>query len=256
MALMKKIALKDQYVQVPNETAKACQSTLSLQAVGLLVNLWSYDIETWELHKTELYNRFVKNKETSVRNAWDELVAANYIIEFKYRVGKKWEYEYLYRITPFSEEEKEEQLAECVELTGVSSTLDFQDLKKKTSKCTPQNHDISNINKRNINKQNKNKQNKKFVNKEIPQNDLVNIINEFYSEYAPGRWSKEQWKTIANKMAFDLIDDDGIFRKAFDEYSYIKGVWENIAHHHDLKTGKKSFEYNGTEIPYYDWLNE
>ncbi|MFE7150710.1 hypothetical protein ACFVIJ_09870, partial [Heyndrickxia sporothermodurans] len=94
---------------VPTATAQAVQKNnekpISLQALGLLVNLLSYPT-TWELHKTELYKRFGKNKEESVKSAWNDLMSANYIIEFKYRVGKKWEYVYYFRKVPFSPEEK------------------------------------------------------------------------------------------------------------------------------------------------------
>ena len=150
MAKMKKYALKEKYVQVPNETAHAVEKRtpekdqLSLQALGLIVNLWSYNVEEWELHKTELYKRYARNKKTSVTSAWDELVEANYIIEFKYREGKSWEYVYIYRIEPFSEEERKQILAESVEEYGVSSTSDFQQLKINSSFSTVQNQHISN----------------------------------------------------------------------------------------------------------------
>ncbi|MDY7965754.1 hypothetical protein U0F29_32460, partial [Bacillus thuringiensis] len=119
-ARMKKMKLEKEYVQVPNETAVAVETRnnneipedcLSLQALGLIVNLWSYNTEEWELHKTELYKRYGKNKEVSVKNAWKELMDANYIIEYKFRVGKKWDYEYYYRIKPFTDEERKEILA-------------------------------------------------------------------------------------------------------------------------------------------------
>ncbi|PEN09700.1 hypothetical protein [Bacillus pseudomycoides] len=141
MAKMKKWRLEREYVQVPNETAVAVElresepeECISLQALGLIVNLWSYNTEEWELHKTELYKRYGKNKEVSVKNAWKELMDANYIIEYKFRVGKKWDYEYYYRITPFTAEEREEILAFAEKEHGQIWGLDFQDLKMKTSK--------------------------------------------------------------------------------------------------------------------------
>lgn len=134
MAKMRKWKLEREFVQVPNETALAPEETISLQALGLIVNLWSYNTETWELHKTELYKRYVKNKEVSVKSAWNELMEAGYIIEYKYRVGKKWEYEYYYRITPFTAEERAEILEFAKEEHGEIWGLDFQDLKMKTSK--------------------------------------------------------------------------------------------------------------------------
>lgn len=149
MARMKKARLEREYVQVPNETAKSVEEKnnpkpVSLEALGLLVNLWSYDVGSWELHKTELYKRYAKNKKTSVTSAWNELVESNYIIEFKFRNGRKWEYVYIYNIRPFSEEEKQKEIDECVDEYGVSSTSDFQQLKFNSSKRTVQNPQISN----------------------------------------------------------------------------------------------------------------
>ena len=61
------------------------------------------------------------------------------MIEFKYRVGKKWEYEYLYDITPYTPEEKNIIWLEETEKHGKIWGLDFQDpqnedLKLRTSK--------------------------------------------------------------------------------------------------------------------------
>lgn len=122
---------------VPISTAQAVQKNnekpISLQALGLLVNLLSYPT-TWELHKTELYKRFGKNKEDSVKSAWNDLMAANYIIEFKYRVGKKWEYVYYFRKVPFSPEEKAQILDRAKVEYGEIWGLDFQVLKMETRK--------------------------------------------------------------------------------------------------------------------------
>lgn len=122
---------------VPIETAQAVQENrqnpISLEALGLLVNLLSYP-SSWELHKTELYKRFANNKESSVRSAWNDLINANYIIEFKYRVGRKWEYVYYFRKVPFSPVEKAEILTNAEKEYGEIWGLDFQDLKMKTSK--------------------------------------------------------------------------------------------------------------------------
>lgn len=91
------------FEMIPRTTLQ--DSSISLQALGLLVNVCSYP-DTWQIYKTELYKRFDKNKETSVRNAWKELIEAGYVMEKKYRKGRKWEYEYAIRTTPFTEEEK------------------------------------------------------------------------------------------------------------------------------------------------------
>lgn len=127
----------DNQIVLPVATAQAVQGNkdnpISLEALGLLVNLLSYPT-TWELHKTELYKRFAKNKETSVKSAWSDLMDSNYIIEFKYRVGKKWEYVYYFRKVPFTAEEKSTILTNAEKEYGEIWGLDFQDLKMETSK--------------------------------------------------------------------------------------------------------------------------
>lgn len=136
MAKMIQVPYKSDII-VPIETAQAVQENrenpISLQALGLLVNLLSYP-STWDLHKTELYKRFEKNKEDSVKSAWNDLIEANYIIEFKYRSGKKWEYVYYFRKAPFSPEEKAEILDTAKNEFGEIWGLDFQVLKMETRK--------------------------------------------------------------------------------------------------------------------------
>lgn len=124
-------------ITVPVATAQAVQENrdnpISLEALGLLVNLISYP-PTWELHKTELYKRFAKHGERSVKAAWNDLMAANYIIEFRYRVGRKWEYVYYFRKVPFTVEEKAEILAAAEKEYGAIWGLQNADLKMKSSK--------------------------------------------------------------------------------------------------------------------------
>ncbi|MCP3032339.1 hypothetical protein LF817_13405 [Halobacillus sp. A1] len=67
----------DYNIVIPVATAQAPQkntsnnisdTSLSLKTLGLLVNLLSYPT-TWELHKTELYKRFIKDGQKSVSTA-------------------------------------------------------------------------------------------------------------------------------------------------------------------------------------------
>lgn len=126
-------------VSLPVEVAQSVQANkenpISLEALGLLVNLISYP-SNWELHKTELYKRYAKNKETSVTNAWRDLINARYIVEYKYRSGKKWEYVYYFRKVPFSPEEIDIILDTAEKEHGEVWGLDFPDLKMKTSKSS------------------------------------------------------------------------------------------------------------------------
>ena len=127
----------DYTITLPIATAQAVQKNndnpVSLKALGLLVNLLSYP-STWELHKTELYKRFEKDGEKSVKAAWNDLIDANYIIEFRYRVGKKYEYVYYFRKVPFTNEEKTEILTNAEKEYGEIWGLQNGDPKMETSK--------------------------------------------------------------------------------------------------------------------------
>lgn len=118
---------------VPRETLQ--DKRLSLQAIGLLVNVCSYP-EDWKLHKTELYKRYEKNKERSVKSAWDELLEAGYVMEKKFRNGRKWEYEYAIRMTPFTEQEK-------ILFMGTKEEKEQKNVQPlRTAFCRPQNEDF------------------------------------------------------------------------------------------------------------------
>ena len=81
------------------------------------------------MHKTELYKRFTHNKKTSVTRAWKFLIEAGYIIKFKYRDGKRWEYVYYLNILPYTEEEKLILWQEATEEYGEIWGLEFEELK-------------------------------------------------------------------------------------------------------------------------------
>lgn len=76
---------------------------LSLQAIGLLCNLSSMP-DSWTVYKTELYKRYGKNGRTSVQNAWNELVDNNYIVQFRKRNGRKYDYYYYFSQEKFTAE--------------------------------------------------------------------------------------------------------------------------------------------------------
>jgi hypothetical protein len=136
MAIASKFISHEKFTQLPNSTIKMTygeNAKISLQALGLLIDLWSYNQETWDLHKTEVYRRYGKNGRTSISNAWDELVEARFILEFKYRKGRKWDYVYIINSKPITDEEYKEAMAQAVDIYGVDSTVDFQHLKLKSS---------------------------------------------------------------------------------------------------------------------------
>jgi len=187
MAIMRKHKQEKDYVQVSNKTALAPETrtpekSISLQALGLIVNLWSYDVESYEVHKTQLYNRFTLNKETSVKNAWAELVEARYILEYKVRVGKKYEYEYIYNIVPFSPEQIADYDRQITDEYGKFWGLDFQDLKMETSKCGPQKPEILKTKeKKDLKKEKLNKKNNKLASLD-DMNSVDLILKKIFPE--------------------------------------------------------------------------
>jgi hypothetical protein len=194
-------------VQVPISTAQAVQKdqeqSISLDALGLLVNLLSYPT-TWELHKTELYKRFAQHGERSVKSAWNSLVDANYIIEFRYRVGKKWEYVYYFRKVPFSPEEKAGILDNAEKEYGEIWGLQNEDHKKETSK--------GRVNQKNI------------LNTDIYKNkDINKDIDDDKRTSSPVHSEEELNTLISNfyeEVKYDLTDRSfkSVVRKVLDKY--------------------------------------
>lgn len=115
MSIIKNINNVKPFESIPRELLQQCDKKrsntnnkpLSLQAIGLLCNLQSYP-EDWELHKTELYNRYEKNGRRQIQNAWNELVDANYIIQFKIYDGNKLDYYYYFSVNPITDEQIKE----------------------------------------------------------------------------------------------------------------------------------------------------
>lgn len=212
-------------VSVPIETAQSVQGNrenpISLEALGLLVNLLSYPT-TWELHKTELYKRFAKNKETSVRSAWKDLMGTGYIIEFKYRIGKKYEYVYYLRKVPFTAEEQTNILENARNEYGEVWGLDFQDLKMETSKPRA-NKDLI-LNKNTILNTDDDKRTSPHVHNNGIQ-DLKEEVKEINAEVVA---TAEDPETIVNELRALTKDDlptvsfNAVVRKVTDMYEQNK----------------------------------
>lgn len=134
-------------------------------------------------------------------------------------------------------------------------------------KLTPNNNKINNnkfsnneiVNLQIVNLQEKGINN--FLNKNDFKISLIDACNSFYTEFSPGRWNKQAWNTIVNKFVEETINNNRNETIPADKilgyaYQSIKG----IAHKHDIKYGKKKFEYpkfnDGSKIPYYNWLAE
>jgi hypothetical protein len=196
-------------ISVPVGTAQAVQENnenpISLQALGLLVNLLSYPTK-WELHKTELYKRFAKNGEASVVTAWNDLMKANYIIEFKYRTGKKWDYVYYFRKVPFTAEEKAEILDTATKEYGEIWGLDFPDLKMGTSKPrgnqkTILNKDpILNTNNNKIDNDDDKRTSPSGEDSAIHNDESINLIISNLWEVVKDELSERSFKAVVRKV--------------------------------------------------------
>lgn len=222
---MKKRTFEREYVQVPNETAQASQvyinkklneNPIPLESEGLLLNLWSYDYEKFDLNKTELYKRFAYNKERSVKRAWKFLIDAGYMIEYKYRVGKKWEYEYIFNILPYTEEQRQIIWQEAIEEYGEIWGLEFEDCKMKSSNCGLQTVEESNtLLKQDLIKAKQTKtKDKNFVNKGLE--NLPEKNSEIKEELNPSTENFD-WRSQTAKMQKEFNEHLANKRKEHQE---------------------------------------
>lgn len=133
MSIIKNINSVKPFESIPRELLQQCDKKrsnqdnkpLSLQAIGLLCNLQSYP-ENWELHKQN-YIIVMKNGRRQIQNAWNELVDANYIVQFKVYDGNKLDYYYYFSVSPITED----QIKELEEFHNSESLKRFE-LKDKT----------------------------------------------------------------------------------------------------------------------------
>lgn len=264
----------DNHIVLPVATAQAVQENskkpISLEALGLLVNLLSYP-STWELHKTELYKRFAKHGERSVKAAWNDLMNANYIIEFRYRSGKKYEYVYYFRKVPFTDEEKAEILANAENEYGEIWGLQNADLKMKTSNRRGNQKNLLNKNLL-LNTNNKyidNIDDDKRTEGSTNHNDeSINLIISNFREATKDELSNRSYNAVVRKVV-DKYNQGKV--NSFRDY-LITALTNKIVEldlrrqkdkaKQDLAADKKQIvtnKLNNLEIgkvPFYNWLEE
>lgn len=217
MANARRRSFQEQYLQVPNSTAKAPETRnndkpISLGALGLIVNICSYS-DNWELNKTELYKRFGLDKERTVHKMWDELIEARYIVEYKYRVGKKWKYVYIYDIVPYTSEqiaiiwqEGIEEFGEIKTLKNVDIKGSLEDLILKSSNCRPQNVGVKKYKGiKNKQTKNKTKDHEEEERARAEENFEINnfAFKEFVKEFEtcmPNYYDNEAYNRIYQEM--------------------------------------------------------
>lgn len=261
----------DNQIILPIETAQAVQknreNNISLEALGLLVNLLSYPT-TWELHKTELYSRFAKHGEKSVRSAWKSLEESNYIIEFKYRVGKKYEYVYYFRKVPFTASEKAEILDMAEKEYGEIWTLRFGESKVETPKGRVNQKTLLNKNPllNNTKKDIRNNDDDKRIENE----EEINLIISNLREVTKDELSERSFKSIVRKVV-DKYSQGKV--NSFRDYlatALIKKIEELELRRIQDKTKQEIVESDKAAreerirntdvtrkiVPFYNWLEE
>lgn len=201
------------YEVIPRELLQACDTNtkynkgLSLQAIGLLCNLQSY-ADSWEIHKTELYKRYTKNKERSIKRAWDELVENDYIMQFKIRDGKKNSYVYLFNLIPFAEED----IKKAEKMVGGKAIKSFEHREQEEDLsltfCSPQNEDLK---MKSSKRQDNRIQIKENTNKDITEenNTNDNNVNESYEKNEETNENSHSDHSIhhtPNKVAIDFYE--------------------------------------------------
>ena len=271
----------DAIVSLPKRTAQDVQkeilkekneSPLSLSALGLLLNLCSYP-PTWELHKTELYERFGQDGERAVKTAWNDLIDKRYIVEYRYRSGKKWEYVYHYRRVPYSPEEKAKILDTAAkEYSGIWG-LQNADLKMKTSKRRG-NQDLllnKTFNKTNINN------NKEYIDDDkrtegpaIHNDEQINLIISNLREVISDDLSDRSYSAVVRKVV-NKYNQGAIGEGKFRDYlvAALANKIEELELRRQKDKTKQQLDQskkqrmvdrlNSVEIkrnvPKYDWLN-
>lgn len=260
-------------ISVPVATAQSVQKNyenpISLEALGLLVNLLSYP-SSWELHKTELYKRFAKHGERSVKAAWKDLMESNYIIEFRYRSGKKYEYVYYFRKVPFSNEEKAQILDTAAKEYGVIWGLQNEDPKLKSSKRRGNQKNI--INKKHILNTNNNDIQKFDDDKRttsLPHDEeYINLIISNFKEATKGELTERSFKSVIRKVidkynqgkvnSFRDYLATALIRKI--EELELRRIKDNAKQQSQVDKEKRANTLTNleisTKVPFYDWLNE
>jgi hypothetical protein len=100
--------------------------------------------------------------------------------------------------------------------------------------------------------------NNNFVNKERPltENDLLNITDSFYNEMANGRWSKDQWFKLTEKLVNEVINSEG-YKDIENITGYLRGCLKRACYHYDYKHGLVEFtQPENSTVPFYNWLEE
>ena len=221
------------------------------------------------------------------------LIDAGYMIEYKYRDGKRWEYVYEFNILPFTEEQRQIIWQEATEEYGEIWGLDFADLKMKTSNCGPQTPEISNtLSKQDLIKEILTKEKeiidddetgqfsvndfafREFVSRwekthpSIFDNDTYNAIYQKMHEFELSRFTyseaKAQYLYMQKRTESGKLELGdyasyfvcGIKRKRKSEKSAIMQEKINQASNKSTRPENNRESNNKKELPFYNWLEK
>lgn len=90
------------YESIPRDMLQ--RKDMSPQAKGLLAELLSFD-EKWVLYKNELLRRNQVVKKGAMEKIWMELVEKKYILQYRKRVARKYEFKYIFSGEEFERED-------------------------------------------------------------------------------------------------------------------------------------------------------
>lgn len=92
------------YESIPRALMR--DKNLSLEARGLMVYLQSLmDEEVENLTKTVLFESFKTNGKRQLARMWDELIEQGYLLQFRRRNGKYYEYHYMFSVSKYPTED-------------------------------------------------------------------------------------------------------------------------------------------------------
>ena len=266
------------YAQIHNQVL---QSLTDIRAIGLLSHLMSMP-DDWVIRKTHLYNKFGRGP---VSSGIAVLENHRHWVHLSYRNGRENIHHYHLSDGAFSDSEVEEMVLEIEDAgfkvkhisepyhhllsaanEGYSdpfSNVDFQQLNFNSPFSTVENRQLlkkeKKIKKEQINRVQTNIVNSQYdydsiLHPEEFKKAITSVCNEFYSEYAPGRWSKRAWKSLTEAFITETLETKRyrqIPRKNIQAYT--EAAIRKMAFFNDRKNER--ITYPERPVPFYDWLN-
>lgn len=255
MSIVRTVKRENPFVQLDKEYIGNGQ--LSLKSTGLLTYILSRP-DGWKIRMKDIQNKF-NDGETSVRSAMKELIQCGYVNRYRERGEDGTFGDWVYDV--YERPEFNPDYSPKIENHVLDSPKrDFPHVEKpelekpELEKPLYSNNDLNNNDLSNNNLNN-------IVNKDDVNNDkikkyFINVSNEFFKDFAPGRWSKEQWDIIINSYVSELIEKQKYTQVPEKKWnSYIYNSLKNIAYKHDYKNGKVETLPRPSEGVFYDWLN-